>query len=473
MSGRADKNAAVRRILDALEKLKRSGLAGESSWGLALEVSTLFGTILSFMLLGRSLGPEGYGGYASLYAIVGPLVTLAASGVTLSLLQHVMRDGEPLEQTARSCLTLGLGLGLLLTGVGFGLALWIIDTLSVPAILSILLTEFVTMPALNLAAATVQATTGFGGAARIRIFVMVARIVVLVALFSADTLTVESFGLSMLAISSIAGVFFLNVVGREHGFTFAPGRIQWPHVKSNLSYSGGISADALGNDGDKLVLAANQLVVETGLYSAAYRVVQMGLIPVGSVIQATHGRFLQHEEGLEGQHLHRALRFAAAGAVYGIAFALGIILFAPLLPIVLGDDFEGSIQMVRWLSPLVLLRAVGSCSINGLMGLSRVTMRTILLAVNAAMAMALYVVLIPIYGWKGAVAGTLIGELTSVLMTWGALIHYQRIADRSLTSVGDSAVGGSAVSGSAVGDSAVGDLEPDGSEHPADSTEDL
>ncbi len=417
---------------EALKKLRQSGLVGESSWGLGLEVTALLGTILSFMFLGRSLGPEGYGGYASLYAIVGPLVTLAASGVTLSLLQHVMRDGEPLERTARSCLTLGLGLGIALTGIGFGFALWIIETLSMAAILSILLTEFVTMPVLNLAAATVQATTGFGGAARIRIFVMVARIVVLVALFATSSLTVESFGVSMLSISTISGIFFLHVVGKEHGFAFVPGRVLWPHVKSNLSYSGGISADSLGNDGDKLVLAANQMVVETGLYSAAYRVVQMGLVPVGSVIQATHGRFLTHEEGLKGQHLHRALRFAAAGAAYGVVFAAGIILFAPLLTIVLGDEFEGSIQIVRWLSPLVLLRAVGSCSINGLMGLSKVTARTILLAVNAAMAMALYIVLIPIHGWKGAVAGTLIGEFTSVLMTWGALIHYQRVADRSI-----------------------------------------
>lgn len=417
---------------EALKKLRQSGLVGESSWGLGLEVTALLGTILSFMFLGRSLGPEGYGGYASLYAIVGPLVTLAASGVTLSLLQHVMRDGEPLERTARSCLTLGLGLGIALTGIGFGFALWIIETLSMAAILSILLTEFVTMPVLNLAAATVQATTGFGGAARIRIFVMVARIVVLVALFATSSLTVESFGVSMLSISTISGIFFLHVVGKEHGFAFVPGRVLWPHVKSNLSYSGGISADSLGNDGDKLVLAANQMVVETGLYSAAYRVVQMGLIPVGSVIQATHGRFLEHEEGLKGQHLSRALRFAAAGTGYGVVFAVGIILFAPLLTIVLGDEFEGSVQIVRWLSPLVLLRAVGSCSINGLMGLSKVTLRTVLLAINAAMAMALYIVLSPIHGWKGAVAGTLIGEFTSVLMTWAALIHYQRVADRAV-----------------------------------------
>ena len=195
----------------------------------------------------------------------------------------------------------------------------------------------------------------------------------------------------------------------------------------------------LGNEGDKLVLAANGLVVETGLYAAAYRIVQFGLLPVGSVIQATHARFLEHEEGLRRQHLDRALRYASLGAAYGVVFAIGISLVAPLLPVVLGDEFEESVTIVRWLSPIVLLRAVGSCSINGLMGLSKVTLRTVLLAINAAMAMVLYIVLIPRYGWEGAAIGTLVGEVLSVVMTWTALVVCQRAADRELAVVDDDA----------------------------------
>lgn len=98
---------------EALKKLRQSGLVGESSVGArGLQVTALLGTILSFMFLGRSLGPEGYGGYASLYVYRWPSGDTRRFGVTLSLLQHVMRDGEPLERTARSCLTLGLGLAL-------------------------------------------------------------------------------------------------------------------------------------------------------------------------------------------------------------------------------------------------------------------------------------------------------------------------------------------------------------------------
>ena len=83
-------------IRATVDRLRASGGAGEQIWGLGLELTTLASTLLAFTLLGRSLGATGYGGYAALYAIIGPLVTLSASGVTLSLLQHVVRDREPL-----------------------------------------------------------------------------------------------------------------------------------------------------------------------------------------------------------------------------------------------------------------------------------------------------------------------------------------------------------------------------------------
>lgn len=435
-----------------LRRIRGDGAATESVWGLSIEVVTLLGTILSFTFLGRSLGPAGYGGYASLYAIVGPLVSLAASGVTLALLQHIVREREALPAVARSCLTLSLGLGAGLTAIGMALALWIVETVPVIGMFAILATEFVTMPVVHVAATTVQARSGFSSAARLKLVMLVARIVVLVVLYVTASLTITSLGLSMLTVSLVVGVAMLRLVGSRFDFTFVPGPVRRDHLRTNVVYSAGISADAIGNEGDKLVLAANGLVVDTGLYAAAYRVVQMGLIPVGAVIQATHNRFLHHEEGVARQHIDRALRYSIPGVVYGVAFAVGISLVAPLLPIVLGDEFEGSVTMVRWLSPIVGLRAVGSVSINGLMGLGKVGLRTVLIAVNAAMAVALYVVLIPRYGWEGAAIATVVGEATSVVMTWSALWVCQRRADRDLPVV---------------------DLDADRAEHPADAPEHL
>jgi O-antigen/teichoic acid export membrane protein len=413
-------------------RFRGGGLAAESAWSLAYELISMAGTLLAFTFLGRSLGVAGYGGYASLYAIIGPMVTLAASGVTLSLLQHVVRDGEPLDQTARSCLSLAAVLGLALTAVGAALAFWVVDTLGAVAILSILLIEFVTSPLVNVAASTVQAGTSFAGAARIRILLVVGRMVLLTGLFVTDSLTVASLGLSQLAWSALLSGWALRTVGRRYGFRFWPGRIRPGHLKSNVLYSTAISADAFGNDGDKVVLAANRFVIDTGLYAAAYRIIMLGLVPIGSLVNVSHKRFLEHEEGRRREHLDLAVRFSVLGGAYGIVFAVVVFFAAPLFPIVVGDDFEGSVTMVRWLAPIVFLRAIGIFSLNGLMGLGRVTLRTVLISANAAFGLVLYVVLIPRYGWEGALIGTLVTETLQVVMTWTALVIVQRGADRAM-----------------------------------------
>ena len=423
-------------------RVPADGLAAESSWGLGVEVTMLVGSVLSFTALGRTLGPAGYGTYAVLYAIIGPLVTLASSGVTLALLQHVIRDQEPIGETARSCLSLALVFGAALTAIGLAAALLLVASLGVLAIAAILVTEFVTMAAIQVAAATAQASTGFADAAKIRMLIFGLRIVVLSALFASDTLSVASLGVSMLAVSAAFSVLALRAVGRRVGVRFTPGAIRWPHLRTNLIYSAAITADGVGNEGDKLVLAANNLIVDTGLYAAAYRIIQLGHIPVAGVIQATHTRFLQDDEGRLGEHLTRAVRFGTFGLGYGVIVWFGAYTLAPVLPTILGAEFDGSVSMMRWLAPIVLLRAVGACAINALMGLGRTGLRTILIVTNAVLAMALYLALIPRYGWEGAAIGTLLGEALSVLANWTALIVCQHRRDRDLVLASEEVVPG-------------------------------
>jgi len=409
-------------------------MAADSAWAVILELATVVGMVVSFALLGRTLGPSGYGGYASLYAVISPLVTLAASGVTLALLEHAIRYDEPLDQTARSCMSLSLGLGAVLCGVGWLISSFVVESLTQVAIISILLTEFITIPLIYIAAGTVQSGANFAGAARIRLAMVGTRLVVVISLFALDTLTVASLGLTHLVATAILAAFVLARVGHRFSFVFSPGRVHLRHLKTNLVYSSAISAFAVQNDGDKAVLAANGYARDTGLYAAAYRIVLLGMVPVSALTQVTHRRFLIREDGVRGHHLRLAIRFGGSLAVYGLILAVGLIIAAPLLPLVIGSDFEESIQMVRWLSPLVLLRALSMFALNGLMGLGRTKLRTLLISIIAAIGMLLYLALIPSYGWKGAVAGTLASEVILVVVSWAALLLCQRSADRQIES---------------------------------------
>lgn len=420
------RSGRVAALTGKVRQVRAHGLAGESFWGLLNEGVTLVSTVVAFTLLGRSLGTVGYGDYASLYSIVGPLGNLAASGVPLALMQHILRDREELAQTVGSCLSLTLMFGTALAVIGIGVGSMIVPAFPLTTIGALILLEFVVLPVGSIASTTIQTQAGYTRATQIRMVQVILRLVIILVLHAFDELTVASLAASHLLVSIVFSGVMLQLTARRYGFDPWPGSVRRRHAGTSVSYSIGITGITLQNDGDKATLASYGYREETGLYAAAYRIVQFGLLPVGVLAGVTHQRFLHHEEGERDQHLRRSIKFAAVTVSYGLVFAIGVIIAAPILPRLVGDEFEGSVTMVRWLAPLVLLRGLATFPINGLMGLGKTFMRSLLLVATAGISMVMYIVLIPIWNWKGAVAGTVIGEAALAVGAWYFLLKYQR-----------------------------------------------
>jgi O-antigen/teichoic acid export membrane protein len=421
----------VRRLMNSARRLTEDRtLLKDTIWGLTLEATMVIGTLVSFSLLGRQLGAQGYGQYASLYAIAAPLGTLAVAGVTLTQLQYILRAGEDLERTSRSCLSMTLGVGVILTVIGTLIASHIVAGLAVYAIVLILVLEFISYPSVVLASTAVLARDGFAAGAKLRLIPIVLRIFIILGLYASGHLSIATLGGSYLAVTAILALAMLWKVSRVYGISLRPGAIDGRHFKTSLTYSAGVSGMSVQNDGDKAVLAAYRYEVDTGLYSAAYRVVQFGLVPVQSFTNVTHQRFLSHEPGRRNQHLLRSLRFGGVVAVYGLAFWALAVASAPVLPWLLGEEFEGSVIMMQVLGPLVLLRGLATFPLNGLLGLERTFVRSALLVVSAIVSLALFIALVPIMQWRGAAIGTLVGEAWLAASAWAALVYYQRLHDR-------------------------------------------
>jgi O-antigen/teichoic acid export membrane protein len=343
-----------------------------------------------------------------------------------------VREHEDLEETTRSCFTLSIVGGLLMTVFGTILASLIVRDLPLHAIVPVFLVEFVSYPAVLIAANTVQVRDGYAASTPVRLVPMVLRMIVLIVLYATGNLTIASLGTTYLAVTALLSIVQIRRVARRYDLRFLPGRVHKRHLKSSLVYSSGVSGFAVQNDGDKTVLAAYNYRTDLGLYSAAYKIVQFGLIPVNTWMSVSHNRFLVHDADARGQHLRRAIRFGGVCAAYGVLFALGIAFAAPLITLVVGDEFEGSVTIVRWLGPLVLLRALAIFPLNGLMGLGFARLRTVLLLLSAGLSLVLYIALVPLWQWKGAAAGTLIGEACLAAAAWAFLIRLQRRHDASL-----------------------------------------
>ena len=107
-------------------------------------------------------------------------------------------------------------------------------------------------------------------------------------------------------------------------------------------------------------MTANNLTTDTGLYSAAYRVVLMGMVPVAAFMSASHTRILEQVESEKGHHLRLSVRYAVILGLYGLAFSIAAVVAAPLLPLLVGDKFAESVEMMRWIAPIVFLRSIGA-----------------------------------------------------------------------------------------------------------------
>ncbi len=401
------------------------GLALDTGWAMALEIVGLLTSLLAFVLLGRALGAEGYGNFAALYAVIGPLGTMASSGVGLALLEHVIRDGEDLERSFRSCLSMTLAFGTVLLVGGTALASLVVD-LRLSTIASVFAIEMISLPAYLVATNVVHARDGFAAAARFRVVYHLTRAAVLIGLFSAGALTIASYGATTLVVTSVLAVLAVRAIGTTYGIGTAPGAIDGRHVRTSAVYSAGISGLALQTDGDKLLLASYGQTLATGLYSAAYRVVMLGMVPVNAVVRATHDRFLDDRGEGRGIFVRRAVGFSLAAVAYGAAVVTALVILAPLLPRLVGSEFEDSVEIVRWLAPLVVIRGVAIFPLNALMGMGRTLLRTGLLLASSMLSIGIYVALIPAYSWRGAAIGTMVGEVALAGVAWWLLVRFER-----------------------------------------------
>lgn len=422
----------MRGLRERLRALRAHGVARDTGFAAALDALQLLVMLLSFTLLGKQLGPTVFGAYAALYALVGILGGFVYSGPGLAVVQSLVRDGLDLRRAVASYLGLVLGLGVLASGVGLLVATLTVPSLGPAVLLSFLLAELVAFAGIELLASVVYAREGVAVAARYRVLPLLTKLVVLLGLAGTGQLTIGHLGLAYLVVYPLLLVGVAVSVGRRYGQRLRPGRPERVHLRSSVLYATTVSAVSLQNDGDKIVLSASRSGADTGLYAAAYRLVLMGMVPLRALLSASHRHFLEHDAAARGQHVTRALRFSMLGFGYGVVFFAALWTAAPLVTVLLGDAYDGAVPMLRALAGVVAVRSLAEFGLNGLLGFGRVGLRTAVTVAASATALVLYVVLVPRYGWQGAVVGTYASEVVLGVLAWVALVRLQRRHDAAL-----------------------------------------
>jgi O-antigen/teichoic acid export membrane protein len=183
----------------------------------------------------------------------------------------------------------------------------------------------------------------------------------------------------------------------------------WPHARDGLFFALAAVAWNTYVDVDKLMLARLASMAVTGVYGVGYRVAQAATLPLNAILAVAYpGVFAAGQHGSAAAALYARRRVLPWTVGYALVAAAAGWVLAPWYGRVLGPGYEEAGWAIRWLIVTVLLHAVQFPFADALTGVGRQPWRTGTVTVALLANIALNCWWIPLWGWQGAAAATIV-----------------------------------------------------------------
>ncbi len=417
----------IRKLWNAFD-----GLAQDTLWTVVNDGLVTITAFASFFALASVYQDDTavYGSFAAMYGVVGPLGSLTFAGPGLALIQRRLRYNDSLDDIVKSFLSVAFILGVITSGVAIAFGL-VFNDLGFAEIALIVISELFFNAFIFVCAMLRQAAGSYVSRIKTKIVTALLKLSAVVGLFFTGTLTIRSLALTYVLFYGTYAIYLLVVVLPREGYDVRFGRPSRRAVRTSTVFAVPLAAASLQLNGDKVALKAMNFDSQVGLYSAAYRVVQLGSLPLRVVGQAAFHRFIPDgDDGENNYHLRRAAKLTGVMFVIAVATAAGIYLAMPLVEVLLIGQFDEAAEIIPWLLLFLPLIALSGTPMNGLLGLGRAAERAMVYVSSACVSVVLYLTLIPGRGWQGAVMATLGSEVYLAVASWVAMIYYQRLADK-------------------------------------------
>jgi O-antigen/teichoic acid export membrane protein len=380
-----------------------------------------------FVLVARSLGPDAYGAFVTVVAMAALLGPFSGMGTPNLFIKNV-RSGK---REAALCWGNGLLLTVLsgssLTALGIGLSLILHLRTSPFVVMIVCFADLVLLKVTELAA--------FG----------------FTALDRMKQTSIQNVVASLLRLAGISGlILFMHQVTLHRwvlvyllttslGTVYAvtKGRQLWGPPCTDLAalredaaegvfFSIAGSATTVYNDIDKIMLSKLADLASTGVYAAAYRIIDVTMTPVRSLAAAAYPQFFR--KGVAGlTPTYAYARFLIAKtAIYGSLASAGLWLFAPVLPHILGTRYAAVVPAVRWLALIPFLRCIHSFLADAFSGAGLQRVRTTVQVSVAFLNIGINLLILPRYSWRGAAWASLGCDALLVIAFWLSTLYYLR-----------------------------------------------
>jgi O-antigen/teichoic acid export membrane protein len=250
--------------------------------------------------------------------------------------------------------------------------------------------------------------------------------------------TAWQWALASLMVSVLASILGGAYVTARFGRpSFLPGLLL-SRLSEGFNFSLAGSTQSAYNDIDKTMLSHYGMNVANGIYTMAYRLVDLAAIPITALDVAALPRYFRQSEQGAVSVRRLAVRLATRASLVGIVMAVCAFVAAPLIPHIVGRGFSESVSALRWLCLIPAFRGVHQLTGSAVTGMGFQRYRTMAQLAAAVFNFGLNLWLIPRYSWLGAAWASLVTDGALAIVNWILLhrIHCARIHNSGISTRG-------------------------------------
>jgi len=400
------------------------------------DVWTIFSTSLLkillqavyFVIIARTFGPDEYGSFIGTLAVVSLFYPFASWGSNWLLIQNVSRDQSSFADYCGTAILKNLAFSsAFILIISLILSLYPIPNMSIYSVFLLSLANLIFLPLSDICRDAFMSVGLMKYAGIVITLLSVNRFLgslALITLFETPTLLIWSvlYCIATFATTVISSILMFRLIGYPK---FKLHRVT-QELAQGFAFSIGASAESIYSELDKSMLVKLATVESVGIYGAAVQIFNVSLTPIQAVMMTAYRKFFQKgASGINGS-LELAKKLLPLTLGYaGLGF-VGIILFAPLLPKILGEEYADSALALMWFSPLIFMKATHSLAADVLAGANYQKARSISQVLVAFLNGVLNFWLIPLYQWRGALWATLASELLLAILLWSFVYTYSK-----------------------------------------------
>lgn len=406
-----------------VKRARKSVLVQNAAWMFAGQGLSFVVQALYFIVLARLLGTTQYGLLAGAIALVSIVSQYSTLGSGLLFLRYVSPDHSRFRIYWGNILISILVLGSLLI-VGLRLSgRWLVGEASAPLLFPIAISDCLFQQLIGCTGQIFLTFERMKYSAALILLSSVSRcILALGMLLVLGRASAWQWAIASLVVSVVSACVAFAIVSHFFGLPLFRPSLLLKHAGEGLVFAISGSTTAVYNDIDKVVLSHFGMNRANGIYSMAYRIVNIGTMPISSIVSAALPRFFR--EGVRGiaATVPMARSLLKRIAALGLGISAAMFIFAPVIPHLVGESYADSVSALRWLCAIPLFRCFSLSAGDAVAGAGHQKFRLMSQSVAAGGNLLLNLYLVPRYSWHGAAWASLATDGALGVMNWLALI---------------------------------------------------